>query len=117
MKKRVNKESNSLVAGIVGFLSDRGKTNLLSSVSEVLDEVVDKTKHARNIAITSAVPLTRDELARLQKIISRFLNNDLPVSNTVDAALIGGFSVRVGDFFLDASIASEITGIKQLLLT
>ena len=117
MKKHASKESSSVVAGILGFLSDSGKTNLLSSVSEVLDEVVDKTKHADEIIVTSPVLLTRVEMKRVRAVVSGFLKRDLPAVNRIDTRLIGGFGIRVGDFFLDASLASEVTNLKQLILS
>lgn len=117
MNKAISKESSSVVQGILGFLSDTGKSNLLSSVAEVLDEVVDKTKNADEITVTSAVPLSRDQVKQLRAIVSRFLKRDLPATNKIDKRLIAGFSIRVGDFFLDASLANELTNMKQLILS
>ncbi len=117
MSKTAPKESTSVVQGILGFLSDTGKTNLLGSVAEVLDEVVDKTQQANEIIITSAVPLSRQQAEKLRRMVSRFLKRELPIVAKIDKKLLGGFSIRVGDFFLDASLANELANIKQLLLS
>lgn len=117
MKKQFSKESNSVARGVLGFLSDAGKSNLLSSVAQVLDEAAEKTRHADEIVITSAVPLIPSEKAALGRTISRFLHNPLPVVNHIDSKLVGGFSIRVGDFFLDASLSADIEGMKHLILT
>lgn len=117
MEKNVSKESKSLVTGILGFLTDSGKTNLLSSVAKGLDEVVDKSGRADKIVVTSSVPLTQIELELLKGIVCRFLKRDLPAVNKIDNHILGGFSIRVGDFFLDASLASELASMKQLLLS
>lgn len=117
MNKTQSKETSSVVQGILGFLSDTGKTNLLSSVAEVLDEVVDKTKNADEILITSFIPLSRPQFKKLAGIVSRFLGRKLPAVNKIDKRLVGGFSIRVGDFFLDASLANELANIKQLILS
>ncbi len=117
MNTSQSKESSSVVQGILGFLSDTGKSNLLSSVAEVLDEVVDKTRNADEILITSAVPLTPPQVKKLGGIVSHFLKRDLPPVNKIDKRLLGGFSIRVGDFFLDASLANELDNIKQLILS
>ena len=117
MKRGVPKESSSVVAGILGFLKDSGKTNLLSSVAEVLDEAAGKTKHANRIVIASAVTLSPRDLLRLRAVVSVFLKTSLPVVNVIDKKLIAGFSIRVGDFFLDASLGAEVNSIKQLLVS
>lgn len=117
MKKSVSKESNLVVAGILGFLSDTGKANLLSTVVQALDEVADKTKKAEQIVVTSQIPLNRGQLGKLRASVRRFLKRELPMVNRVDKSLLGGFTIRVGDFFLDASLANELANVKQLLLS
>ncbi|EKD64259.1 MAG: hypothetical protein ACD_51C00036G0002 [uncultured bacterium] len=116
MKKGDTKESLSVVAGILGFLSERGKTGLLTSVAQSLDEVVDKSHKADKIIVTSAVPVSKEQMNQLRSLVNRFLNRNLPAMNKIDKELIGGFSIRVGDFFLDASLASELFEVKQLLM-
>ncbi len=117
MKRGAQKESSSVVAGILGFLKDSGKSNLLTSVAEVLDEAAGKTKQANRIVIASAVRLNPQELARLKGAVSVFLKTTLPTTNVIDKTLIAGFSIRVGDFFLDASLGAEVDSIKNLLVT
>lgn len=110
-------ESTSVVSGILGFLRDRGRTGLLPLVAHELDEAVGKSDERKKIVITSAVPLSKDQIQSIKSIISRFLKRDVPAINTVDKDLIAGFSVRVGDFFLDATLLSELNAVKQTLLT
>lgn len=117
MKKNAQKESTSVVSGILGFLRDRGKTELLPFVAHELDEAVDTSNEREKILITSAVPLSKDEIQSIKRSITRFLRRDVPAVNRIDKDLIGGFSVRVGDFFLDASLVSELNAVKQTLLS
>lgn len=117
MKKSTPKESMSVVSGILGFLRDRGKTELLPLVALGLDEAVDTSNERKKIVITSAVPLSKDQIQSIKDSITRFLKRDVPAVNRVDKDLIGGFFVRVGDFFLDASLVSELNAVKQTLLS
>lgn len=117
MKKRTSKESDLVVQGLLGFLSDAGKTNLLSSVTDILGEVVDKTKSAEEIIISSNIAMTSQETDKLKKIVSHFLHRDLPAVNKLDKNLLGGFTIRVGDFFLDASLATELSNVRRLILS
>lgn len=115
--KQTSKDSKLVVQGLLGFLSDSGKTGLLSSVTDLLGEVVDKTKSAEEIIVTSQVTLTKEELGKIRQLVSHFLRRDIPAVNKVEKNLIGGFTIRVGDFFLDASLASELSNVKRLILS
>ena len=117
MKKPNAKDSMSVVAGILGFLGDTGKTNLLPTVAQELDDVVEKSHPVDKIIITSAVVVSKDQIKKLQIIVNRYLQRDLPAVHTLDKTLLGGFSIRAGDFFLDASLSSEVAAMKRLLLT
>lgn len=115
--KKAPKESNLVVQGLLGFLSETGKTSLLNSVADLLTEAATKTKNADEIMVTSQVALGRTDLQELKKMISNFLKRDLPIKSKLDKSLIGGFTVRVGDFFLDASLRSELNNLKQVILS
>ena len=117
MTKLVSLQTRSVVAGILGFLSETGRTNLLASVAQDLEHVVDKTKHADHITIVSCVPLAREQLNSLRGIVSKFLKQELPAVNTIDKQVLGGFIIKFGDFFLDASLATELTRVKRLVFS
>jgi F-type H+-transporting ATPase subunit delta len=117
MKKKTSSESSQVVEGIVDFLSESGKSELLPSVTQDLEDLVDESKKANEIIVTSARGMSTSQLEKLQKIINTYLDRDLPVQNQIDSALLGGFSVKVGDFFLDATITNEIQNLKRRLIS
>ncbi len=117
MTKTSSNTSSSVAAGILGFLSARGQTSLLPTVAQVLDEAAGKSKRADKIVVTTASPLTKEQLMNIRSIVERFLRRNLPIAAAIDRSLIGGFSIRVGDFFLDASVAADVEGIRHMLLS
>lgn len=69
------------------------------------------------IEITSFIPLSEQQLTKLIKLLpSPFLSLNLPVDQKVNKRILGGFKVRIGDWFLDASLASDLLNIKKHLL-
>lgn len=79
---------------------------------------LDLYRKANNIFIvdvTSAAPMSDDELARIRKAIADQLpaDADIRLNTTVDPDLIGGFVVSLDNKRLDASIKNEL---KQLRL-
>ncbi len=68
------------------------------------------------ITITSAVALTEETKNHILDKVGAITKGELEVSEKVDASLIGGFVVNMGDFRLDASTDSQLTRLRQELL-
>ncbi|MBI4990548.1 ATP synthase F1 subunit delta [Candidatus Gottesmanbacteria bacterium] len=115
MKKRSLK-SNAVLQGLLDYLSQTGKEDLLPEVTKSLENVVAKSKKAEEIIVNSALPLKTEEIKNLKNVLKKITNVDLPVVNKVDKKLIGGFTVRLNDWFLDASLYHQLQLIKQSLL-
>ena len=47
--------------------------------------------------------------------VQKHVEGKLEVSEEIDETLIGGFIVRMGDFQIDASVASQLGQLKQRL--
>lgn len=116
MKSSIKKNSDIVTAGVLEFLSETGRQSLLSDVAESLDELASKTRKAEKIEVTSVVSLKPDQEAIIKKVIQKTLNLDLPLKNNINKTLIGGFTLRVGDWFMDASLLYELNKLKQNLL-
>lgn len=117
MKQNKGNESASVVSGILGFLRDRGKGDLIASVAAGLDTVVDSSRVVNKIIITSAIRLTDEQMRQIKKLVCKFLKREIPAVNRIDKETLGGFSIRVGDFYLDATLESELNLVKNALLS
>lgn len=81
---------------------------------------IDLYRHANDIfavKVTSATPLASSELDRIKAIVQNHLGPEahLEFSSATDPALIGGFTIAVGNERLDASIANDFKQLRQQL--
>lgn len=92
-----------------------GRESLLPEIAEAFIALVKKSKGIVPVTITSAVKLDeavkKDILAKIQPAI----DGKPEVTEIIDPALIGGFTVRMGDIQIDASVASKLGQLKQRL--
>lgn len=65
--------------------------------------------------VTSALPLSEDEKAVIEKDILKLASGDLKVSFEVDPHLLGGLTIRVGDRMVDHSVVAQLTDMRTLL--
>ena len=82
---------------------------------------VDLYRERHNIAkvvITSAVELPDDKINDIVHIVKqRFGDATLEVEREIDPELIGGFTVKIGDVLLDASVKNELNQLRLKLIS
>jgi len=115
--KKITHKSDAVLQGLMDYLLETGEEKLLPEVSRQLDNVVSKSKKTDEIIVTSVVPLTQLQKENIKKILSKYLNISFPLENKLDKKLIGGFTIRVNDWFLDASLSHQLEFIRKILLT
>lgn len=114
--KKTRDSSDTIVATLQDYLKEQREDEILPEVLHKLKEIVSKTHRATEIIVTSAVPLTQKEIDSLKTILKNIVRRELPVVTHVDSSLIGGFTVRIDDWYLDASISTQLTDMKRRLL-
>jgi F-type H+-transporting ATPase subunit delta len=65
--------------------------------------------------VTSATELSEAEQSGLAAALSRTFGHELKLQVVVDASLIGGLTVRVGDELIDASVARQLQEARRTL--
>lgn len=65
--------------------------------------------------VTSAVPLTDAERATIDTRLKARYGDDLAIHYKVEAGILGGLIVRVGDRYIDDSVASRLSQLRATL--
>jgi F-type H+-transporting ATPase subunit delta len=62
-----------------------------------------------------AAGLTNSQRGRLAAALRHIYGHDVHLNVVVDPGVVGGMSVRIGDEFIDGSVASRLTELRQRL--
>lgn len=65
--------------------------------------------------VTSALPLTGEEQATVEKELLSSLDSKAKVAFRVDPVILGGLIVRAGDQVVDGSVAGQLQNLRQTL--
>jgi len=65
--------------------------------------------------VTSALPLTADEMDIVKKDILSKIGSQATVTFRVDPSILGGLKIRVGGKVLDASVSGQLESLRQSL--
>jgi F-type H+-transporting ATPase subunit delta len=113
LKSNVSPEAKNFVA----MLAENGRLSLLPEIAEQFHALKNAQEGAADAEITSAFELTdaqvKDLVATLEKKFGRKLNPTV----TVDASLIGGVRVAVGDEVLDTSVRAKLQKMHMTLVS
>jgi F-type H+-transporting ATPase subunit delta len=105
------------VLKLAGLLAQRGRIDRLPNVAAEYHRLLDRERGNVAANVTSAAPLTPDETEAVRAWVARTTGKTVDLTANVDAALIGGLTVRVGDTLMDASVRGRLERLRTDLLT
>jgi F-type H+-transporting ATPase subunit delta len=108
--------ANAVTVGFLKLLVHKGREAFLARILDAFGDLVDKAEGRSEVDVTSAEPIAEETLAALTADLTRLTEKEVRVNAAVDASLIGGMTVRVGDRLLDASLSSRLRRLRTQAL-
>lgn len=72
------------------------------------------SRRGRTVAhVTSASPLSDEQRGRLERSLGSVYGREIAVHTDLDAALMGGVVIRVGDEIIDGSTAARLDAVRR----
>jgi len=108
-----------ITATSLNFLKLLIRKRRVNLIDETIDEFRDLLSEHLNIVsatASTAVPLTADQVKRLTKSLETLTQKTVNLTTEVDADMIGGVVVRIGDYVIDGSVRSQLHRLEQHLL-
>ena len=104
------------MAGFLVLVVDKGRADELDAVLGYFLSVVKEYKKIGVVDVASAVELTDAQKEKLcEKLLATTDYATREVNYRVDAALIGGLVVRIGDRVVDSSIRTKLSQMEKQL--
>lgn len=104
--------------GFLSLIAENGRLPELIKICGTFDKLMDAQRGIVSATVTSAEEYTPQRYDEIEKVIkTTYLKpgQSLRLDAEVDPSLLGGFQIRVGDVFMDFSVASEIGKIEKIL--
>jgi len=110
---------SEVTKNIFVVLSENGRLAETDGVIEAFQELVSKYKGELEVVVTSAVPLQRDIMTRLENSLKSSQAaqkaKTVKVTNKVNPGILGGIVVDFGDKTIDLSVSSRVNKLNTLL--
>ncbi len=108
--------ASELLRKFLGVLTQNNRLELLPAVAASYAELRDKAHNRVRATVTSAVPLSDDQLATVKATLADNLRAEPVLPAKVDADLLGGLVVRVGDRVFDTSVRTRLATLTNTLM-
>jgi len=120
-KRRVlaelTRDADPLVANTLQLLQQKGRFAIVSALRLELEELADAEAEVVKVEVTSAIELGADAEERLAARVAEATGRRVELTKRVDAGVLGGLVVRVGDVIVDGSLRSRIGQLRRRLVT
>jgi len=92
---------------------DKGRADIIYGTAKEFLNQYNSYKKIFKAKVTSATALTQDSIDKITAVVKAAVKGEVVLSTYVDASLIGGFILTVGDKQVDTSIASSLAKLKK----
>ena len=108
-------EKDQDLAKFVGLLAENERLSVMPDIRDIYEQLKSADEGVKDALITSAYPLADAQLKNLMSQLESHFGGKLQPRVEVDAALIGGVKVAVGDQVLDASVRGKLDAMATAL--
>lgn len=104
------------MAGFLSLAVEKGRADELDAILGYFLSLVKEYKKIGVVFVTSAIELNETQRAKVeQKLLATTNYASLEMHYKVDASLIGGMVIRIGDRVVDSSIRTKLSRMEKQL--
>ena len=106
---------NGVTKSLFHLLFENKRFEILGAIAWEYNQLFDEMNGVEVAKVTTAVPMDAALEAKVLAKVSTLSNKKITIENIVDASIIGGFVLRIGDQQYNASIANRLQVLKREL--
>ncbi len=107
--------TNEVTKSLFHLLFENKRFEILGEIASEYNKLFDEMNGVQVAKVTTAIPMDADLEAKVKAKIATFSDKKVTIENTVDASIIGGFILRIGDKQYNASVANRLQVLKREL--
>ncbi len=97
-------------------VSKHGRLDCLRAIARAARKQLDSARGRVEVLVETAAPLSNPLRERIKARLTQLLGREVILKTTVNADLLGGLMVRVGDTVYDASLAASLKRMAEVTL-
>ena len=111
--RRIVVDGDPAVVNFLELLIEKHRMPVLFRIRRQFDVLYDRANRRLPVHVTSAVPLDEGVVRELERRIHEQTGQNVQLESRVDADILGGIVLRVGNSILDASIRHRLEQLRR----
>lgn len=103
------------LVGLLVLVIKKERQEFIVAILNAFIDMANKEAGIVKATVTSAVALNEDQLAQIKANIEKSTKKQIELESLVDASIMGGLVIRVGDKVVDGSIKGQMTALQSTL--
>jgi F-type H+-transporting ATPase subunit delta len=117
LNKAFGKSVSETVLNTLSILVNTGRESIIEDLLENYVSIANALTGSASAIVTSPSALSEKELAAVAKEFGKAIGKSVRAENVVNPALLGGFTIQVGDRLYDASLSGKLARLEKSLIT
>jgi len=115
--KQLSVDARAFVDGVTSYLGHEEKAkSLLPRVTDLFAKVTREAKKQSEASVVTAAALTGDEKKSIRDFLQKLLGHEVTIETKVDASIIAGMKIEIGDWVVDTSLATKLDEMGRALM-
>jgi len=107
--------TDTLLGNFLRLVARNGRLFALTAIIAEFRRLAAANRGEIAADVTSAVPLTRDQIAALTEALRSRVGKTVTLNEHIDPSLIGGLQVKVGSQMIDSSLKTKLSAMKMAM--
>jgi F-type H+-transporting ATPase subunit delta len=107
--------TNAVTKSLFHLLFENKRFEILEAIALEYNNLFDEMNGVEVAKVTTAIPMDAVLEAKVSAKIATLSDKKITIENIVDASIIGGFILRIGDKQYNASVANRLQVLKREL--
>jgi len=109
----VLKDSDQILRNFVSLLISKGLIEIFEDICCQYHILLNKHLGREPVEVTSAIALTPAEEKHISGVLNSLTKKEVLLNITIDASILGGLVIRVGDRLIDGSTRTMLDGLRR----
>lgn len=106
---------DKITISFIHLITKNGREAILPAIADSFDSQMKEYLGITPVTLISAQPLDAATKTAILDKVQATVKGKLELDEQIDASILGGFIVKMGDNRIDASVANQLKNLKQRL--
>lgn len=112
LEKALASKVDGKLMNFLKIVLEKGRFDCLPSIRSSAEKIFDEMSGRVQATVTTAEPIDESVRKRIEDNLSKKLGKKIQLTPKIDASVIGGMVVRIGDTVYDGSVQNQLQQVR-----